>query len=342
MAERQRIILAQRPEGMPDESHLKLETAPMPEPRDGQVLLRTIYLSLDPYMRSRMSAAKSYAQSVEIGKVMEGGTVCEVVESKHPDWKGGEFVLGHIGWQSHAAVDPKGLRRLDPNDAPISTAVGILGMPGFTAFAGMVEHGRPKAGETIVVSAASGAVGQMVGQLSKHWGLRVVGVAGAKEKCDFVVNELGFDACVSHQSDTLKDDLAAACPDGVDIYWENVGGKVQEAVLPLFNDFARMPVCGVISQYNASGAPQGVDNLPGFMRVILTKRLSVRGFIQFDHADRFKEFMTDIAPLVKSGRIKYREDIVQGLDKAVGAFQGLLTGKNFGKMLVQVGEDPTR
>ncbi len=342
MAENKRIILAQRPEGMPDENHLKLESAPMPQPADGEVLLRTIYLSLDPYMRSRMSAAKSYAQSVEIGQVMEGGTVCEVMESKHPDWKPGDLVLAHVGWQAYAAVNPKGLRRLDPNDAPISTAVGILGMPGFTAFVGMVEHGRPKEGETIVVSAASGAVGQMVGQLSKHWGLRVVGVAGAQEKCDFVVNELGFDACVSHHSDTLQDDLAAACPDGVDIYWENVGGKVLEAVIPLFNEFSRMPVCGVISQYNATGAPQGVDHLPGFMRAILTKRLSVRGFIQFDHANRFKEFMTDIAPLVKSGKIKYREDIAQGLENAVSAFQGLLTGKNFGKQLVQVGEDPSR
>lgn len=342
MAENQRIVLAARPEGMPDESHLQLESAPMPEPGDGQVLLRTIYLSLDPYMRGRMSAAKSYAQSVEVGSVMEGGTVCEVVESRSPDWQAGDLALAHTGWQAYAAVNPKGLKRLNPDDAPISTAVGVLGMPGFTAYVGMVEHGRPREGETVVVSAASGAVGQVVGQLAQHWGCRAVGVAGGPDKCRFVTESMGFDACVDHRSPTFEQDLAAACPEGVDIYWENVGGKVQAAVLPLLNEFARIPVCGLIAHYNETSAPEGPDKLSGFMRYILTKRLTVRGFIQFDHADRRGEFFKTVAPLVKSGELKYRNDVVHGLENAVSAFQGLLTGKNFGKLLVQVGDDPTQ
>ncbi|WP_290649503.1 NADP-dependent oxidoreductase [Aquisalimonas sp.] len=342
MANNQRIILAARPEGMPDESHLKLESAPMPEPADGEVLLRTIYLSLDPYMRGRMSASKSYAQSVEVGSVMEGGTVCEVEESHHPDWQQGELVLAHTGWQAYAAVNPKGLKRLNPDEAPISTAVGVLGMPGFTAYAGLLEHGRPQKGETVAVSAASGAVGQVVGQLSRLWGCRAVGIAGGPEKCRFVTDELGFDACVDHRSASFEQDLAAACPDGIDVYWENVGGKVQAAAMPLLNEFARIPVCGIIAHYNEADAPAGADRLPGFMRHILTKRLTIRGFIQFDHADRRKEFFKNVAPLVRDGKLKHREDIVQGLENAVSAFQGLLSGKNFGKLLVQVSEDPSR
>ena len=342
MAENKRIILAERPEGMPTEQHLKLDSAPVPEPAEGQVLLRTIYLSLDPYMRGRMSAAKSYAQSVEIGSVMEGGTVCEVVESRDPDWKKGDLALAHCGWQTYAAVNPKGLKRLNPDDAPISTAVGVLGMPGFTAYVGLVEHGRPKPGETIVVSAASGAVGQVVGKLAQHWGCRAVGVAGGPDKCRFVTEEMGFDACVDHRSDTFEEDLAAACPDGVDIYWENVGGKVQRAVLPLFNEFARVPVCGIIAHYNETGKPEGPDMLPALMRQVLTKRLTIRGFIQFDHAEHRKDFFKTVAPLVNDGTIKYREDVVEGLENAVSAFQGLLTGKNFGKLLIKVSEDPTR
>lgn len=342
MSSNPRIILAQRPEGMPDENDLRVEEGPMPAPAEGQVLLRTIYLSLDPYMRSRMSAAKSYAKSVEVGSVMEGGTVCEVVESRHPDWQAGDLVLAHTGWQTYAAVDPQGLKRLDPDSAPISTAVGVLGMPGFTAYVGMVEHGRPQAGETVVVSAASGAVGQVVGQLARHWGCRAVGVAGGPEKCRFVTDEMGFDACVDHRASSFEQDLADACPDGVDVYWENVGGKVQQAVLPLFNEFARVPVCGLIAHYNDTDAPEGPNLLPAFMRQVLTKRLTVRGFIQFDHADRRREFFKTVAPLVKDGIIRHREDIVQGLENAVPAFQGLLSGRNFGKLLVQVSEDPTR
>ncbi|MGQ9425614.1 NADP-dependent oxidoreductase [Gilvimarinus sp. F26214L] len=338
----QRIILAKRPEGMPDESHLKLESAPMPTADDGQVLLRTIYLSLDPYMRGRMSAARSYAQPVEVGQVMEGATVCEVAESRHPDWKAGDLVLAHTGWQSWAAVSPKGLRKLDPAIAPISTAVGVLGMPGFTAYAGLKEYGRPKAGETLVVSAASGAVGQVVGQMGKVLGCRVVGIAGGPEKCEFIKDELGFDAAVDHRSPSFAEDLKAACPDGVDIYWENVAGKVLLAVLPLFNDFARIPVCGLIAYYNASGVEEGPDQLPGFMRAVLTHRLSINGFIQFDLPQHREGFMKDMPHWVQEGDVRYREDIVEGLENAVSAFQGLLSGKNFGKLLVQVGEDPTR
>lgn len=342
MPENQCIIFSERPEGMPDERHLKLQTRPMPKAEEGQVLLRTIYLSLDPYMRGRMSAAKSYAQAVEVGQIMEGATVCEVAESRHPDWKAGDLVLAHTGWQAWAAVSPQGLRKLDPKEAPISTAVGVLGMPGFTAYAGLLEYGRPKQGETIVVSAASGAVGQVVGQMAMLMGCRVVGIAGGAEKCRFITEELGFDVAVDHRGANFREDLVTACPDGVDIYWENVAGDVLLAVLPLFNDFARIPVCGLIAYYNATGEPQGPDKLPGFMRQVLTRRLSINGFIQFDLPQHKEAFYRDMPAWVREGKVRYREDITPGLENAVAAFQGLLSGKNFGKQLVQVGEDPTK
>jgi NADPH-dependent curcumin reductase CurA len=342
MENNRRIVLAERPQGMPDERHLRLEEDPVPEPAEGQVLLKTLYLSLDPYMRGRMSAARSYAKSVEIGDVMEGGTVSQVVSSRHPDWKAGEFVLGRGGWQAYSLSDGESLRRLDPALAPLTTALGVLGMPGFTAYVGLLDLGQPKAGETVVVSAAAGAVGQVVGQLAKLRGCRAVGIAGSDDKCEYVVNELGFDAAVNYNASDFNERLAAACPQGVDVYFENVGGKVLEAVLELFNDFARMPVCGSISQYNATALPQGPDKLPRFMRVVLTRRLSVRGFIQFDHRERLPDFQREMSQWLRSGQIKYREDIVQGLENAVEAFQGLLSGRNRGKLIVQVAADPTR
>lgn len=338
----QRIILAQRPEGMPDQSHLTLESAPIPAPENGQVLLKTIYLSLDPYMRGRMSAAASYAASVEIGQVMEGGTVSQIVSSRHPDWKEGELVLSRSGWQSYALSDGQGLRRLDPAQAPISTAVGVLGMPGFTAYVGLLEIGQPKAGETVVVAAASGAVGQVVGQIAKLKGCRVVGIAGAEDKCALVVDEFGFDACINYKDDDFEAQLKAACPNGIDIYFENVGGKVLNAVIDLLNDFSRMPVCGLIAHYNDTDLPAGPDQLPRLMRAVLTHRVLIRGFIQFDFAPRFPDFLRDMSEWIRSGKVKYREDIVQGLDNAVDAFQGLLTGRNRGKLLIQVSPDPTR
>jgi len=342
MEQNQRIVLIQRPEGMPDENHLQLETVPAPIPGDGQVLLKTIYLSLDPYMRGRMNAVRSYAASVELGHVMEGGTVSQIIASNHPEWKEGEFVLSHSGWQTYALSDGRGLRRLDPTQAPISTAVGVLGMPGFTAYAGLLEIGQPKAGETVVVAAASGAVGQVVGQIAKLKGCRVVGIAGADDKCAYVVNELGFDACVNYKDDDFSTQLEAACPDGIDVYFENVGGKVLNAVIGLLNDFSRMPVCGLISQYNDSELPVGPDQLPKLMRAVLTHRVLIRGFIQFDFASRFPDFQRDMSGWVRNGEVKYREDIVDGLENAVSAFQGLLSGRNRGKLLIQVSPDPSR
>lgn len=342
MEQNQRIVLAQRPEGMPDERHLRLETVPVPTPEDGQVLLRTIYLSLDPYMRGRMSAAKSYAKSVELGEVMEGGTVSQVVASRHPDWQEGDLVLSHSGWQTYALSNGRGLRRLDPSLAPISTAVGVLGMPGFTAYVGLLEIGQPKAGETVVVSAASGAVGQVVGQIAKLKGCRVVGIAGADDKCAYVVDELGFDACVNYRDDDFPAKLKAACPDGIDVYFENVGGKVLNAVIDLLNDFSRMPVCGLIAHYNDTQLPAGPDQLPRLMRAVLTHRVMIRGFIQFDFAPRFPDFQRDMSDWIRSGQVKYREDIVEGLENAVTAFQGLLSGRNRGKLLIRVSPDPTR
>ncbi len=342
MSTNRQIILAKRPAGMPDSSHLPLVEAPMPEPGDGEVLVRTIYLSLDPYMRGRMSAAKSYAASVAEGAVMEGQTVGQVVSSRHDDFAKGDFVLAPGGWQAYAAVAGKQLRKLDTHAAPISTALGLLGMPGFTAYVGLEEIGKPQSGETVVVSAAAGAVGQVVGQIARIKGCRVVGVAGADDKCRHVVETYGFDACVNYKADDFVDQLAAACPNGIDVYWENVGGKVFEAAMGLVNDFARIPVCGRIAHYNDSEAPAGPDRLPGFMGRILVKRLLFKGFIQFDYAYRRKDFARDMSAWVRAGEVCYQEDIVEGLENAVNAFQGLLSGRNRGKLLIQVGDDPTR
>ncbi|MCH8240416.1 MAG: NADP-dependent oxidoreductase [Proteobacteria bacterium] len=277
-----RILLAARPEGAPRESDFELVETPVPEPGDGELVTRTIYLSLDPYMRGRMNAAKSYAKPVEIGEVMTGRAVGQVVASKHPKFTGGDIVFGDAGWQDYALTDGKGFRKLDPAQAPISTSLGILGMPGLTAYTGLLNIGQPKQGETLVVAAASGAVGSAVGQIGKIKGCRVIGIAGAAEKCKYVIDELGFDDCISHRDADLVKKLARACPDGVDVYWENVGGKVFEAVLPLFNFFARVPVCGLIAQYNATGLPEGPNMIPLLMRAVLSNRLKIQGFIVSD------------------------------------------------------------
>ncbi len=337
-----RIYLASRPEGMPTEDNLVLESMPIPSPGDGEMLLETVYLSLDPYMRGRMSAERSYAQPVAIGQTMVGGTVSRVLESRLDGYAAGDYVLSFNGWQTHALSDGTGVRKLDPAQAPLSTALGVMGMPGFTAYVGLLDLGKPQPGETVVVSAASGAVGQVVGQLGKLKGCRVVGVAGSEDKCRYVTEELGFDACVNHRDEALPQALAAACPDGVDIYYENVGGKVLDAVTPLLNEFGRMPVCGTIAHYNDTAPPSGPDRLAGFMRAVLTRKLTVRGFIQSDHLERMPDFLKDMSGWLKDGRIRYKEDIVDGLDNAVKAFQGLLQGENRGKLLVRVVPDPTR
>ena len=336
------IVLHSRPDGFPSEADFRLVEGPAPEPAAGEMLVRTIYLSLDPYMRGRMNAGPSYAAPVELGDVMTGGTVGQVVASRHDGFAEGDLVLAGAGWQEYGLSDGRGVRKLDPAAAPISTALGVLGMPGLTAYVGLLEVGGLKDGDVVVVSAVSGAVGAVVGQIAKIRGHRVVGVAGAQKKCDYVVDELGFDACVSHRSDTLAGDLKAACPDGIDLYFENVGGKVFDAVLPQLNPFARVPVCGRIASYNATSLPEGPNRVPQLMGLALVRRLTIRGFIVFDHAHLEPDFLRDVGGWIRSGELKYREDVVEGLDNAVGAFLGLLRGENFGKLLVRVSDDPTR
>jgi NADPH-dependent curcumin reductase CurA len=333
-----RIVLASRPVGEPKPSDFRLEEFAIPQPGPGELLLRTKWLSLDPYMRGRMSDAPSYAKPVGVGEVMEGGTVNEVVASNNDKYAVGDIVLAHTGWQTHALSKGAGLRKLDPAVAPVSTALGVLGMPGMTAYTGLLEIGQPKEGETVVVSAASGAVGSVVGQIARIKGARAVGVAGGPDKCRYVRDELGFDACVDHRAADFPEQLKAACPKGVDVYFENVGVPVFDTVLPLFNPFARIPVCGLIAQYNMTELPPGPDRVPLLLRNILTKRLTFRGFIVSDFAAKFPDFIRDMPQWVGQGRIKYREDIAEGLENAPQTFMGLLKGKNFGKQLVRIAE----
>ena len=333
----QQIRLKSRPTGEPTAANFEIADGPVPQAKDGEVLRRTIYLSLDPYMRGRMSDAASYATPVAIGDVMGGHTVSEVIESRNPAFTPGEFVTGYDGWQTYGVSAGKDLRKLDPKAVSISTAIGVLGMPGMTAFVGLMDIGQPKPGETVVVSAASGAVGAVVGQLAKIKGCRAVGIAGSPDKCKYVVEELEFDACINYKTDDLVPALKAACPDGVDIYFENVGGAVFAAILRLINKGARIPLCGVISEYNATQNAAGPN-----LRPLLVNRAMLKGFIVSDHPDRAPAFLQEVAPLVMSGRIKFREDIVDGLANAPNAFIGLLQGKNFGKLLVRVSPDPTR
>ena len=335
----QRIVLASRPKGAPQTSNFRLEDCPMPKPADGEVLLRVLYLSLDPYMRGRMNDAKSYAEPVPLDAVMEGGTVAQVVESRHVDFAAGDIVLAHAGWQTHAVVGPKQIqRKLDPATAPISTALGVYGMPGFTAWAGLEEIGRPQKGETLVVAAASGPVGGTVGQIARKRGARAVGIAGGAEKCAFVRDELGFDVSIDHHADDFAAQLKAACPDGIDVYWENVGGPVWDAVLPLLNNYARVPVCGLVAHYNDTELPAGPNRAPALMGSILTRSLTVRGFIQLEFGRRYPEFLKEMGGWLHAGELHYREDIVDGLAQAPEAFIGMLNGGNFGKLLVRVGE----
>ena len=336
------MVLAARPNGEPREEDFRLETVEIPAPGEDQVLLRTIYLSLDPYMRGRMNAGPSYAPPVEVGQVMEGGTVSAVLESRSPAIAPGDMVLGYTGWQEYAVAAANSLRQLDPARAPVSTALGVLGMPGLTAYTGLLNIGQPKPGETVVVAAASGAVGSVVGQIARIKGCRAVGIAGGKRKCDFAVDELGFDACVDHQSGSFPQDLKTACPQGVDVYFENVGGRVLNAVLPLMNPFGRVPVCGLIAQYNATGLAPGIDRVPALMGAILVKRLKLQGFIVIDFAAQTGDFQRDMIQWLGAGQVKYREDVVDGLENAVAAFQGLLKGRNFGKLLVRLAPDPTQ
>ncbi len=337
------ILLASRPSGEPKLENFSNRETDIPTSQPGRMLLRAIYLSLDPYLRGRMNAGKSYAKPVEIGEVMEGRTIAEVVSSDLVDYKAGDLVFNpNHGWQIFASSDGNGVHKVDPSVSPTSFALGVLGMPGLTAYTGLGNIGCPQAGETLVVAAASGAVGSVVGQIGRIRNCRVVGIAGGAAKCDYVKGELGFDECLDRREPNLAERLRAACPKGIDVYFENVGGQVFEAVLPLLNDFARIPVCGLISHYNATESEPGPDRLPLMMQQILTQRLTLRGFIVGDFASQLPQFLTDMGTWVREGRIKYKEDITDGLENAPRELIGLLRGENFGKKIIRVSQDPTQ
>jgi NADPH-dependent curcumin reductase CurA len=333
-----RIVMAARPQGAPTPQDFRLEENPVPTPSEGQVLLRTVYLSLDPYMRGRMSDRPSYAPPLALGELMVGGTVSRVVASKHPEFREGDLVSGTAGWQDYALSDGQDLMPLGDTAHP-SYALSVLGMPGFTAYHGLLNIGEPKTGETVVVASASGAVGAVVGQIAKLKGARVVGVAGGADKCRYVVEELGFDACLDRYDPRFAQQLAAASPNGVDVYFENVGGAVFDAVLPLLNIGARVPVCGIIAHYNDKELPPGPNRLPLLMNTLLYKRIRMQGFIILDHyADGFEPFYRDMSAWVADGKVKLREHIVDCLESAPAALIGLLEGNNFGKVVVRVAD----
>jgi NADPH-dependent curcumin reductase CurA len=331
MSKNMQVLLASRPKAGVSESNFQIVERDIPTPGPGEVLVRNHWLSLDPYMRGRMNASKSYAAGVEIGDVMTGGTVGEVIESNHPRHKVGDFVVGNTGWQLYAAAAGETLNRVDPDLVPLSAYLGVVGMPGATAWIGLFEHCQPVAGETLVVSAASGAVGGVVGQLGKMQGCRVVGIAGGRMKCDHVVKELGFDACIDYKAGRLYEDLKNACPSGVDCYFENVGGPTMDTVLRVLNPFSRIALCGMISDYNLE-EPYGVK----LIRSLLVNRVRLQGFIVNDRMDLYQRALSRLGVLVSQGRIKYRESIAEGLQNAPTAFIGLLAGRNFGKQLVKL------
>ncbi|MFL6654767.1 MAG: NADP-dependent oxidoreductase [Sulfurifustis sp.] len=327
------IVLARRPTGAPKESDFGIVEAPVPDIGDGQFLVRNHYLSLDPYMRGRMNDARSYARPVEIGEVMIGGTAGEVVKSRHPGFKPGEKVLASFGWQLYGVSDSTGVQKVDDREVPLSAYLGVVGMPGITAYVGLLDIGQPKTGETVVVSAASGAVGSVVGQIAKIKGCRAIGIAGGAEKCRYVVEELGFDACVDYKAGRgpFMQNLGKVTPNGIDVYFENVGGEILDAVLRRLNAFARIPLCGLISQYNLI-EPYGVKAIGS----LLANRAKMQGFIISEHMERWPAALAELRQWVREGRLKYRETVAQGLENAPSAFLGLLAGKNFGKQVVKL------
>ena len=324
-------ILASFPAGAVSEQNFKLVESPAPAPREGEVLVKNLWLSLDPYMRGRISQQKSYVKGVEIGEVMVGQTAGEVIESKHAGFKPGDNVLTPLGWQTFGCAEGEEITKVDPSRAPLSYYLGVLGMPGMTAYFGLSEIGQPKKGETVVVSAASGAVGSVVGQLAKIAGCRAVGIAGGAQKCAYVANELGFDACIDYKAGNLHRDLKEGCPKGVDVYFENVGGEMLDTMLRLMNPFSRIVVCGLISDYNAT-EPYGVK----MFRSILVNRIKVQGMIVFDWRDRYGEALKALAGHLAAGRLKYRESVLEGIENAPKGLIGLLKGQNFGKQLVKL------
>lgn len=340
MSSNQQIVLAARPDGELQTADLRLESLAVPIPGEGQLLLETIYLSIDPYMRWWMRAEKSYNDPIEINQVIVGATVSRVRQSQHPDWHIGDWVLAFSGWTRFALSDGSGLRRLDPDAAPPSTALGVLGMTGFTAYAGLRNIGKPQPGETVVVAAASGAVGSMVGQIARLRGARTVGITTGAHKLSYAKDELCFDAVVDYNEPAFAEQLAKACPDGIDVYFESVGGKIWDAVLPLLNTYARVPVCGVISQYEkASDNHDVTDRLPNTMAQIMGKSLTLRGFIQTEYAEaQMVDFLQEAGSWIAEGKLSYREQITHGLHTAPQALIDQLKGRNFGKTIVQVGE----
>ena len=332
------VRLASRPSGMPTLQNFQITEVQEPlEPARG-MRLKTIWLSIDPYMRARMSSRPSYTDPTGIGDVMPGGTVSQVIASTQSGFRAGDFVVGYTGWQSYADSDGSGLRKLDPTVAPISTALGVLGMPGMTAYTGLLNIGQPKAGETLVVAAAAGAVGSAVGQIAKIKGCRIVGIAGGREKVAYLIDELGFDAAVDHRSDTFADQLAKVCSKGVDIYFENVGGEVWKTVRPLLNPFSRIPVCGVIANYNEDGSIKGDQSADDLMRLTLFKRLRIQGFIVSDFGSQEQDFLRDAGAWYQQGKLKHKEHVIEGIRNAPRALIGLLKGENFGKQLIKVAD----
>jgi NADPH-dependent curcumin reductase CurA len=334
-----RIVLQARPHGEPALSDFRLENQSVPQPGEGQVLLRTIYLSLDPYMRGRMSDAPSYAPPVELGQVMVGGTVSRVEASRHPSFKVGDVVVSASGWQDYALSDGSDISAIDRRISRPSLALSVLGMPGFTAYHGLLQIGQPKPGETVVVASATGAVGSVVGQIAKLKGARAIGIAGGAEKCRYAVETLGLDACIDHHAADFAEQLATATPKGIDVYFENVGGAVFDAVLPRLNIGARVPVCGLIAHYNATHSPDGPNRVPQLMGLILARRLRVEGFIILDHyATEFADFLRDMSGWVAQGKVTLREAFVEGLERAPQGLIDLLASRHFGKVVVKVGD----
>lgn len=333
MAEKnQQIVLARRPEGMPAREDFRIEAAPMPAPRDGEVLVRTIHISLDPYLRGRMAGPLPYASGYELDAPMDGDVTGEVIASKDPAFKEGDYVLGYLEWRHYTVAKGAQLRRIDPKVAPLSAHLGVLGMPGHTAYVGLLDFGEPKAGETVFVSAAASTVGSLVGQIAKMKGCYVAGSAGSDAKVRFCLDDCGFDACFNYRTAARLDRaVREACPKGVDVYFENVGGAMLDAVLKNINLRARIPVCGMISQYNLS-RHEGVHNLIA----VLGQRARMQGFIIEDHMDRFAPFFADVSRWLREGRIAYREHVTQGIENLPQAFIDMLEGTHLGKSIVQV------
>lgn len=331
----QKILLVRRPQGLPVKDDFKRVEEKIPQLSLGEVLVKTLYLSVDPYMRGRMSKQKSYVPPYKLDEVVQGGVVGKVVQSRSREFREGDIVLGNYGWQTYAVASEDALNRIDPDLAPVSTALGVLGMPGLTAYFGLLEIGQPKQGETVVISGAAGAVGMTVGQIAKIKGCRVVGIAGSDRKTDFLVSELGFDAAINYKaSNSIRDDLKKACPNGVDIYYDNVGGKISDQVLSLLNHQARIPLCGQISLYNLEKPDIGPRIQPG---LLITSAL-MKGFIVSDYAAKFDQGLKQLAEWVQTGQLKYKENVIKGFEHTIDAFTGLFSGENIGKQLVEVSD----